>query len=69
MWYMFPRKSTTMWRAGDGPGHCSVYGARTVSCTRPGIRVVENRYLFCSIDCACPRWMIGGMSSPSSRTL
>ena len=62
-----PRWNTTMCRSRDGPGQSGEYGTRTVSCTGPGIRVSENRNLFCSIVSACPRWTIGGISSRSSR--
>jgi hypothetical protein len=58
-----------MWRACEGPGDSGVYGARTVSCSTPGIRVVENRDLFCSIDCGRPRRTTGSTASASSRVL
>jgi hypothetical protein len=64
-----PRWNTTTWRAVDGPGHSSEYGTRTVSCTSPGMRVVENRNLFCSIVIGWPRWTTGGTSSRSSCAL
>ncbi len=58
-----------MWRAWDGPGHRSLYGVRTVSWAAPGIRVVENRNVFCAIDSVWPRWTTGSTRSSSRRSL